>query len=112
MNQDRVWACCGERLVDGDQMRPGSAVIVRDALITDIGPARSVRKCRGCPGRTSSAWGRCWMAPHRTGATAGRARTRRRCAQALWGCWGEHRVRLLPDTDEPWGINRKEKARD
>lgn len=42
MNQDRVWACCGDRLFDGEQARPGCAVIVRDAVIADIVPAGSV----------------------------------------------------------------------
>ena len=38
----RVWACHGDRLFDGEQVRHGCAVIVRDRVIADIVPASSV----------------------------------------------------------------------
>lgn len=42
MSQDRVWACCGDRFFDGEQVRPGYAVIVRDGVIADIVPTGSL----------------------------------------------------------------------
>ncbi len=40
--RSHVWACCGDRLFDGDQVQHGYAVMVQDGLIADIVPDRNV----------------------------------------------------------------------
>ena len=39
VNQERIWACCGDRLFDGERVRSDHAVIVQGTVIADIVPA-------------------------------------------------------------------------
>lgn len=42
MSQEHVWACCADRLFDGERVLAGHAVVVRGALIEGIVPAVSL----------------------------------------------------------------------